>query len=446
MPNQLKRSLSLLDIISLGINGVIGTGIFLLPGIAAGIMGPASILTLLFAALLSFLIALCFAEVGSQFRGTGGAYLYALRTFGDGPGFFVGWMVLVVTVTAWAAMVNGLATATASYLPVLAEGFWRGFAILAFMALLTAINLRGAKIGARVSVFFSVAKLLPLFLFVVVGLFHLKSANFTPFAPHGYGPRFFEATLLILYAFVGFEALVVPAGEMSNPRRAVPIALISVLVLVCLVYVGVMAVATGTLSGLAGHSNPVVASAETFMGSWGAAIIGGGIIVSMIGINSAQALVGPRRVYALAEQGHMPAVLAKISPRGIPHIALLTLLVVSGAIAVFGSFRTLALVSVVARFAQYIATCLAVIVLRRRKRKSMALAVVKDDSGAPFHLPAGELIAVLALSLCAWLLIESGRSNPEPLIAGGIALAAGIPVYLAIVWRRILAARTQPSP
>jgi amino acid transporter len=429
MQNQLKRSLSLIDVVALGINGVIGTGIFLLPGIAAGIMGPASMLTLLFAALLSFLIALCFAEVGSQFRGTGGAYLYALRTFGDAPGFFVGWMVLVVTVTSWAAMVNGLASASARYLPELASGPIRGVAIIAFMAVLTGINLRGAKTGARVSVFFTVAKLIPLLLFVFVGLFYIDTAQFTPFAPEGYGSKFFEATLVILYAFVGFEALVVPAGEMANPRRAVPIALISVLVLVCLVYVGVLAVATGTLTGLAGHPNPVVASSEVFMGKWGAEIVSAGIIISMIGINSAQALVGPRRVFALAEQGHMPRALAQISSRGIPHFALIALFAVSGTIAVFGSFKTLALVSVVARFAQYIATCLGVIVLRRRRR---AQARDSEDSGAHFSLPFGPVIPLAALALCAWLLIESGRSNSKPLIAGGIALLAGTPVYLGI--------------
>lgn len=434
MQNELKRSLSLIDVVSLGINGVIGTGIFLLPGIAAGMMGPASILTLLFAGLLSFLIALCFAEVGSQFRGTGGAYLYALRTFGDAPGFVVGWMVLVVTVTAWATMVNGLATATAEYIPQLAHGPWRAITIVGFMALLTGINLRGAKLGARVSVLFSVAKLVPLLLFVVVGLFHIKSANFSPFAPHGFGSHFFEATLVILYAFVGFEALVVPAGEMSNPRRAVPIALLCVLVLVCLIYMGVMAVATGTLSELAGHENPVVGASQNFMGSLGAQIIGAGVIISMIGINSAQALVGPRRVYALAEQGHMPSALAKINPQGVPYVSLIALFIVSAVIAVYGDFKTLAKVTVVARFAQYIATCLAVLVLRHRRKK--AQAEVMSGMGAPFRIPGGALVPVLALLLCAWLLIESGRSNPDPFIKGGYALLAGLPVYLLIANRR----------
>lgn len=433
--HQLKRSLTLIDVVALGINGVIGTGIFMLPGIAAAMMGPASMMTLLFAAVLSFLIALSFAEVGSQFRGTGGAYLYALRTFGDAPGFFVGWMVLVVTITSWAAMVNALATAVAkSYIPALADGPTRTIAIVAFMAVLTGINMRGAKAGSRVSVFFTVAKILPILLFVFVGIFHIDFDNFTPFAPHGFGSNFFEATLVILYAFVGFEALVVPAGEMANPRRAVPIALIAVLGVVTVLYVGVLAVATGTLPDLAGQSYPVLASAEAFMGPTGVAIVAGGIIVSMIGVNSAQALVGPRRLFSLAEQGHMPKALAKISSRGTPNAALLALFVIASCIAVSGSFKTLALVSVVARFAQYIMTCLAVIVLRHRRRKHHGQARV-EDSG--FTLPWGPTIPVAALALCLWLLVESARSDARPMIAGLVALAAGVPVYVAIFIKRL---------
>ncbi len=434
MSNELKRSLSLLDVVALGINGVIGTGIFLLPGKAAGMMGPASILTLLFAALLSFLIALSFAEVGSLFRGTGGAYLYALRTFGDTTGFFVGWMVLMVTLTSWAAMVNGLATAVSAYVPALVEGWWRNVAMVAFMSFLTGINLLGAKMGARVSNFFTVAKLLPLFLFVGVGLMHIDTSYFTPFAPHGYGAGFFEATLLILYAYVGFEALVVPAGEMANPRRAVPIALMAVLLLSVVVYVGVLVVATGTLPELAGHDSPVVAASKNFMGGLGASVIAAGIIISIIGVNAAQVLVAPRRVFALSENGHMPRVLSRVSSKGVPHVALIVLLVISAAIAiVVGDFKTLAMVSVVARFAQYIATCLAALVHQRRRTSTSS-----EDEG--FRLPWGPVIPISALILCAVLLIKSAQSDILPFQYGGLALLAGVPVYAVIVYFRRLRA------
>lgn len=430
MQHELKRSLTLTDVVALGINGVVGTGIFLQSGKIADLMGPASILTLLFAGLLSFVIALCFAEVGSHFRGTGGAYLYALRIHGETPGFFVGWMVLVVTTSSWAALVNGLADLVSdSYWPAIASGAPRVVAILGFMAILTAINLRGAKMGARVSNLFTAAKLIPIVVFIGWGLFYVDFENFTPFAPKGFGGNFFSATLIILYAFVGFEALVVPAGEMSKPRRAVPIALITVLGIVCVVYIGMMVVAIGTLPDIANHKNLVVVSAESFMGSGGAAFIGVGIIISMIGVNAAQVLIGPRRVFALSEQGHMPKVFSKVSDNGVPYVALIVLFFVCGGIAIVGDFKTLALVSVVGRFAQYISTCLAVLVMRYRS----------NNKGEPekFSLPFGWLVPALALGLCGWLLVNAALKDDKPFIVGGIALAAGIPVYLFIRWQRL---------
>ncbi len=431
MGQELKRTLSLTDVVALGINGVIGTGIFLLPGKAHGLMGPASILTLLFAALLSLLIALCFAEVGSKFKGTGGAYLYALRTFGDTPGFFVGWMVLIVTLTSWAAMVNGLATAVSAYVPALAKGEpWRDVAMVTFMAGLTGLNLLGAKMGARVSNIFTVAKLVPIILFIVIGLFHIETEHFTPFAPMGLEENFFDTTLLILYAYVGFEALVVPAGEMANPRRAVPLALISVLVVSVVVYVGVLVVATGTLPEIAGHASPVQAASENFMGGLGAKVIAAGILISMIGVNSAQVLVGPRRVFALSENGHLPRVLSWVSPKGVPHVALVAILVVSSVLAVgIGDFATLAKVSVVARFAQYIATCLAAFLATLRGKKTIGDA----DQGTTFQLPWGPAIPIGALVLCAVLLVKSAQGDIVPFKYGGYALLAGVPVYAIIL-------------
>jgi amino acid transporter len=138
-------------------------------------------------------------------------------------------------------------------------------------------------------------------------------------------------------------------------------------------------------------------------------------------------------MFSLAENGHMPRALAKVSKRGTPDAALLVLFVLAGVLATTGSFKTLALVSVVARFAQYITTCMATIVLRHRRRKEQGASA---DRGSGFTLPWGSAIPTAALVLCGWLLTESGRSDPEPIIAGGIALLAGTPVYLAILLQR----------
>lgn len=415
--SNLKRSLSLLDVMALGVNAVIGQGIFLLPGLAAAILGPASIVALLLAAVIAFLIALCFAEVGTRFKSTGGAYVYARETYGNFVGFEVGWMLCCVGIISWAALANGFTVVFARFVPAVGEGWLQPVVAIGLMVFLAVVNLLGAKMGAVVSTFFSIAKLLPVTIFVLVGFFHLEGAFYEPFAPEGY-TRLAEATILMLYAFVGFESSVVPAGEMRNPQRAVPIALMTVMALVCVTYLAVFVVTIGTFPDVAGHGNPVAAASERFMGSTGGLLIAVGIVISVFGINAGAALVSPRKIYALAERGDLPSVVSRVDPRtGTPRVAIAVTFAIAAVLSLTGSVRDLAILGVVARFVQYIPTCLAVIVLRRR-----------DGADRPksFRVPFGPVIPLLAVVLCLWLLWNTESSK---LIWGGVALVAGIPFY-----------------
>lgn len=416
-PLKLKRNLGLFALVCLGLNGVIGQGIFLTPGKAAEFMGPSAILALLLAALLCFLIALCFAEVGSRFRATGGAYLYAREAFGSFVGFEVGWMTCCVAIISWATLSNGFTLVLAHFFPAVGEGSLQKAVACAVVTLLTGVNLLGVQSGARVVKFFTIAKLIPLTLFIGVGVFFMEGSAFIPFTPHGLEPLA-QTTIVLLYAYAGFETMVVPAGEMANPQRNVPLALILVLTLCTVVYVGVFAVATGTLPGLAGHANPVAAAASGFLGSHGGTIIAIGIILSVFGTNSGSALVNPRRFFALSERGDLPKILSWIHPKtGAPIPAILLTWVATLALTLIGSFQDLLVIGVLARFAQYIPTCLAVIVFRRRE---------SFDRNAGFTLPFGYAIPIFALGLCGWLLANQA---PDKLIAGGIALALGVPLY-----------------
>jgi amino acid transporter len=279
-----------------------------------------------------------------------------------------------------------------------------------------------------VSTVFSVAKLLPMLLFVSVGFFAMDAARFEPFAPEGYGPLA-ETTLLLLYAYVGFEVLVVPAGEMRNPQRNVPIALLAVLAIVSLVYGAVLAVSIGVFDGIAGHKNPVAAASGVLMGTVGGTIVAAGIVVSVFGTNAGQALVSPRRIYAMAERGDLPRQLAWVHPKsGAPIPAIVVMYVLAAVLTVSGSFKELAVLGVMARFMQYIPTCLAVIVLRRR-----------DAEGARpgFRLPGGPVVPLVAVALCCWLI---ANSQPRQLWMGAAALALGAPLYL--LSRRLRASKT----
>ncbi|MEE2787204.1 MAG: APC family permease [Myxococcota bacterium] len=415
---RLKRNLTLAAVVSLGINGVIGQGIFLTPGKAALRMGPSAMTALLLAGLLCFLIALCFAEVGSRFRETGGAYLYARKAFGSFVGFEVGWMTCCVAILSWATLANGFTHVLAKFIPEIASGIPQKVVAVSVVSGLTLVNLFGVKSGAWVVKFFTVAKLIPICAFIAVGAFFIEGRLFTPFSPHGYGPLP-ETTIILLYAYAGFETMVVPAGEMDNPKRAVPMALFIVLGVCTVVYVAVFGVATGTFSGLAGHMNPVAEAATQFMGTTGGMLIAIGICLSVFGTNSGSALVNPRRFFALAERGDLPRFLCWVHPKtGAPVPAILLTWFATVALTIIGSFEQLLVIGVLARFAQYIPTCLAVLVLRRR---------ADYDPDAGYTLPFGPLIPILALGLCGWLLVHQ---DPQKLKMGGYALLAGVPVYL----------------
>jgi amino acid transporter len=418
----LKRSLGLGTVVALGLNGVIGQGVFLTPGVGAEKMGPSVLVALLLGGFLCFLIALCFAEVGSRFQSTGGAYVYAREAFGDFVGFEVGWMTCCVAVVSWAALANGFTKVLSYFLPALAEGWAQTASSVGVVAVLTAVNLLGARSGANVVKFFTVAKLIPITLFIVVGFFFLRPAYFQPFAPHGLTPLA-DTVLLLLYAYAGFETLVVPAGEMENPKRSVPLALFIVMGVVTIVYMLVFSVAIGTFPGLAGHDNPIAEASRGFMGATGATLIAVGIVLSVFGTNSGSALVNPRRFYALAERGDLPRFLARVSPKtGAPYASILCTGFLVCLLTSTGSFAELAALSVVARFMQYIPTCLAVPVFRRRYGVAL---------GDGFRVPLGSVIPFVAVGLCTWLLIES---DPMKLVKGLAALIIGRCLFIISRW------------
>lgn len=416
--SKLKRCLSLVDVVGLGVNAVIGQGIFLLPGLAAALLGPASIVALLCAALLALLIALCYAEVGSRFRGTGGSYAYAREAFGPLVGYEVGWMLCVVGFVSWAALANGFTIVLGVFIPAVSSGVLQKVVAVGLMTLMTGINLIGAGIGGRLSTVFSVAKLVPILVFVVAGILYFEPAAFQPFAPHGYG-RLSEGILLLLYALVGFEASVVPAGEMREPHKAVPFSLIGVMLLVCAVYTGVFAACISLHPNLAGSERPVSEAAEALMGGVGGQLIALGVVVSVLGINAAQALIGPRNIFAMAERGDLPGFLSRVhEPTGVPRNAVLATYLISVALAVSGTFKGLAILGVVARFVQYIATCLALLVFRTRD--------TTRGEVEGFRVPGGSVIAALSLLLIGWLVLET---PVDKLQWGLFAMVVGLPLY-----------------
>ena len=418
---HLVRAVSRWQIVGLSINDVIGSGIYLLPAAAAVLLGPMSLWAVLLAGLAVALLVLCYAQAASYFDQPGGSYLYAREAFGRFAGFEIGWMIWLTRISSAAALGNGLADAVAPLWPAAGQaGLARTLVIVASLGGLTAINVVGVKSAARTGVALAIGKLVPLALFVGIGLFYVNwGAAFSGATPalHDAG-NLGQAALLLLFAYAGFENIPAAAGEYRNPQRDVPFALITMIITVTLIYALVQVVAQGTLPQPITDNMPVSEAAQQFGGHWLALVLVVGAVVSILGTTSNTLMLGPRFLYALAKDGYGPAFLARIHPRfHTPAAAIVVQFVISLALALSGSFAGLALLSMVTRLLAYIGTAAAVLVLARRYR---------DRPGA-LKLPGGPLIPALALLLSVGLLLSASWQN---LLAVGVALSLGALIYL----------------
>jgi len=419
----------------------VGAGIFLFPGIIAAKTGPWAWSAYLGAALLCFLIALCFAELGSMFDATGGAYLYAREAFGPFVGFLVGWIVWMAAILGWASVVTGFVnmlvpSGQGDAVSGGTEAAKLGI-VVAVVAALSLLNLRGARMGALANNVFSIAKLAPLALFVAVGAVSMKTSPFAPspgeahpLTLSGYG----TAILLAIYMFSGFEELPVPAGEVREPQRQVPRALFLVLSFAALSYAAIHLVAQGTFPDLAqARDNPLTAAAQAFMSPNLASVFALGGLISILGVNASIAFTAPRSMYALAEAGWLPRAVAAVHPRWhTPWVAILATFVLVVALpgaqaatswlrATLGEgvprfdLETLAKMSALASLMQYIPTCVAVMVLRVRR----------PEAERRFRVPGGPLIPLAALALSLALFAFADPSERGATLVG---VALGVPM------------------
>jgi amino acid transporter len=404
------------DLTAIGVNQVIGGGIFSLPAVLALHLGGWSWVGVSLVGLLAMAVALNFAEAGSRFDSTGGPYLYTRAAFGRFVSFEVGWMAWFTRVASWASVVNVLVNALGFYWPVLRTGYPRGILISVVILSIMTLNVIGIRQSSIVVNAFTIGKLTPLVLFIILGLPHI-SADALQF---GAAPGFTEmstAALLLIFALGGYEVIPVPAGEATNPKRDVPFAMIATIIIVVIVMTLAQMVALGTLPGLAasGTNTPLADAALVFIGGWGALMMTIGASVSVAGNNVGAALSGSRSLFALAEQGDIPRFFARIHPRfRTPDVAIVVTCLVTLVLAVSGSFAKLAVVSAVARLLVYAGTCASVLAMRRKSR-------------APFTIPWGPIVPGVALLVCIGIL---SRTPLAQLQGGGIALAAGAVLYL----------------
>lgn len=415
----LARQIGTVGIALLALNGMIGAGIFGVPAGAAALAGAWSPMVFVACALLLGAIMLCFAEIASRFARTGGPILYVRTAFGPFAGFQTGWAFYIARVTAFAANLNLMMSALAYLWPAAESGPVRIGLMAAIIGALAWVNVVGVRHAVHSLGWLTALKLFPLFALVVFGLGWLApalelttSTRPPPVSDLG------MAALLVIYAFVGWESALVPAGETRSPARAMPIALFGALGLVTVLYVVIQAISIAALPELAESERALVDVAEVLMGPAGALLLAVGVVVSVGGNVAGTMISAPRLTYALARDGGLPAWFARLDPghrtpaNSIWFCAALTLL-----FAVFGSFLWLAAMSALVRVLIYMA-CIGAMPSLRAQSDTL------DDPG--FRLPGGWLIPLLAFAASAVLLIQVSLDSVLATLA---VLAVGALVY-----------------
>ncbi|MEP6571743.1 MAG: amino acid permease [Gemmatimonadota bacterium] len=414
----LKRVIGVGGLAAVIFNITVGAAIFVLPAHVASTLGPAAPLAYLVCTVATGLVALCFAEAGSRVPRSGGPYAYIETALGSYIGFVCGVLLWLGLTLAMAAVGTVFADSLSALFPQLAGPVARAIVLASMFVALAFINVRGASLGSRLSGISTIAKLVPLIAFVVLGLPHVHAANLTfstmpPLLTVG------EAGLLLIFAFFGMESALQVSGEVKDASRTVPRAIAIALSGVALLYISVQLVAQGVLgSALAAPETakaPLAAAANIFAGEAGSRLILVGMIVSTFGFMTGMMLSTPRTLFALATDRFLPRALGAVHPvHRTPHIAIWVQAVLVCLIALTGTYVRLALLADVALLLVYLACCIAAWRLRRLNIGAEA---------NPFLMPWGNIVPWLAAALIVGLL---ARANSEAwfLTTGVIGVAS----------------------
>jgi amino acid transporter len=390
---RLVRAIGRWDFTALVANSVIGSSIYGMPAVLAGLAGAWSPVVVLLAALGILPIVLCHAEVASRFREPGGPYLYAREAFGGFVGFQAGWLSFWIRVTSMGANLNVFASYLAEVAPRAGGPGGRALAMTVVAALVAFINVRGVRQSARTVDVFMAAKLAPLLGLVLLGVWRVREEVLATQAVAA--PDWTQALLLLVFAYGGFEAALIPAGEVREPRRDVAFSLLVAMAVVTGVYMLVQIAVVGLVPEAVRAKAPVAAAYAVLFGAAGVAVAGVAAMVSTYGWTLGAALTTPRVLYAMSERGDLPGWFGHVHERfRTPHVAILAYTGAGLAFALSGGFAANATLSAIVRLVTYALVCVSLLALRRRP----------EAEPPAFRLRAGGLVAVLGGGFCAWLI------------------------------------------
>ncbi len=418
--HQLIRAIGVPGLTANIVNSTIGAGIFVLPALVAKGLGSAAPVAFVCCAVAMVLFVTCFAIAGSRVSLTGGLYAYVEVAFGRYVGFLAGVLYGITALGAVAGVVNVLVNSIAVIAPFLGVGVMRVIVMIAVYGLLVGINVRGVRGGAGAVTVVTLAKLLPLLLFICAGIFFIHPANLT-WSAWPSSKAVGDNVILLIFAFVGIEVALIPSGEVKNPARTVPRSAYLALVVTTIIYITIQLVAQGTLgSDLANYKDaPLAEAAAKFLGNIGRTILIAGATISAFGFVTSDILSSPRMIFAFGRDGALPAFFAHVHPRyRSPDVAIITYAVLAFSLSVTGTFEQLAVLSNVAVLLMYLLCCAGCWFLVQRDVRT---------EGQPFNFPGMKIVPALAIIAIIWIL---SHATVREFAVNGVLLALASVVYL----------------
>ncbi|MGB5625136.1 MAG: APC family permease [Woeseiaceae bacterium] len=414
----LRRDIGFFGASFLVLNAMIGAGIFALPGKVAVNAGLLSPWLFLIVGVLFLSVVLTFAELASYYEKTGGPVIYATEAFGPLAGFSTGWVIYLARMTAFAANANVMAIYLGSLSEFFASDIARGTIISVVTIGLTWANLLGVKDGVRTMGVFTFLKVTPLFLLVLMGLQHVTGSTLIPAAPF-FVEELGSTTLLMIYAYVGFETVAVTAGETSRPRSTLPKALVGTVIGTGMLYFLIVLVFISVISADQYANATLIDVGRALAGPLGAFAITLAAVFSIGGNLAGSMIAAPRLIFSLAENRLLPQWFGHVHAKyATPDRCILIMGGMALVMALTGSFVKLAIASSVARLLGYI-ICIASLPAIRRNASD-------EVRKKAYRLKGGYSIPIIALAICIWLLMQS---KTESWIAVSILIAIGMFFY-----------------
>ena len=392
-------------------NEVVGSGIYRLPGGMVKAGGTAAPLAYLACLVAMAAIVLCFAEAGSRVPTSGGPYGYVEAAFGKMPAFVAGVLLWLSSVLACGGIAVALADTVAAAFPVFTAPLLHHLVEISVLALMAGINLIGVDLASRFLGWATLVKLLPLLLFVVVGGIGLAIGHGAPAAPIRHAPTdgFGRAAILATFALTGMETPLAASGEVREPARTVPRALLLAMGMVGLLYVAIQLIAQSLLgAGLVDSSAPLADALGIIDPRLRLPLLAGAFFSMLIWLGS-DLLGAPRVLFAFGRDRLLPSALGKVHPRWrTPHVAIVTHFLLAVGLALTGTFEDLAVLSTLAIAPLYMLVCASAVKLRHDN-----VAIL----GKPLALPGLPFIAAFGI-ICMIVLIRFGQPNEIKALAG----------------------------